>query len=40
VNRLHALEFTAVAIAGFLLGCAVRLDGGLIQHMVGLLLGL
>jgi hypothetical protein len=38
VNRLHALEFTAVAIAGFLLGCAARVDGELIQRMLGLLL--
>jgi len=40
VNRLYDLEYTAVAIAGFLLGCAVRVDGGLIQHMLGLLLGI
>jgi hypothetical protein len=40
VNRLYALEFSAVAIAGFLLGCVVRVDGGLIQRMLGLLLGI
>jgi hypothetical protein len=40
VNRLHALEFTAVAIAGFLLGCAVRVDGDLIWRMLGQLLGI
>jgi len=26
VNSLHVLELTAVALAGFLLGCALRAD--------------
>jgi hypothetical protein len=38
VYRLHALEYTVVALSGFLLGCAVRVDGGLIQRVLGLLL--
>jgi len=38
VNSLHTLEYTVVAIAGFLLGCAVRVNGDLIQHLPTLLL--
>jgi hypothetical protein len=38
VNRLYALEFTAVAIAGFLLGCALRVDEGMIRRLLGLFL--
>jgi len=38
VNRLNALECTAVAIAGFLLGFAVRVDWGLLRRALGLLL--
>jgi hypothetical protein len=40
VNRSYALEITVVAIAGFLLGCVVRVDGGLIRQMLDLLLGI
>jgi hypothetical protein len=40
VYRLHAFEYTVVAIAGFLLGCAVRVDDGLIQRVLSLLLGI
>jgi len=38
VNRLHALEITIVAIAGFLLGCAVRVDWNTMWQALGLLL--
>jgi hypothetical protein len=38
VYRLHALEYTVVAISGFLLGCALRVDEGMIRRLLGLFL--
>jgi len=40
VNSLHALEFTAVAIAGFLLGSGLRTDWNLMWQVLSLLLGI
>jgi len=39
VNSIHALEITAVAIAGFLFGSVLKADSSVIWQLLSLLLG-
>ncbi|MFZ2508091.1 MAG: hypothetical protein WAW79_06445 [Steroidobacteraceae bacterium] len=40
MNNLHALEFTAVAIAGFVLGSVLRTDWNVMWQALSLLAGI